>query len=181
MFGKQLAKFILDISSHYETYGRSVLQTAQLIQPSENFAFPAPNNDKPEKFWDAINTYGTTFRRTAGFYKSKLYKPFVGRLQNDRQTINASNQRYIEIRNDCYAKRAQAIKAREMYLKSIKDAESAIILWVVAKKNGPEGTENSDAAEGKNENNDGSNAWESTLNRVATSQLALNHNFSRHH
>ena len=171
MFSSRLAQYVLDISSHYERYGRSVLQTAQLIRPSESFALPAPYKDKSEQISDAIHAYGISFRRTAGFYKTKLYKPFVATLQSDRQTINASNQRYIEIRNDCYGKRTQALRAREKYVKAVMDAEKALILWVVANKNGPENTEDDGVGkkiEGEPSNSNDGAMWESTLNRVGS-------------
>ena len=80
----RVAQFVLNVSSQYDTFGRSLLHAAQLIQP-ENLKIPKDTNnyDQSKRFWDVVHTLALSFRRTARFYKTKLYEPLQSAIEED--------------------------------------------------------------------------------------------------
>jgi hypothetical protein len=161
VFERRIGQFVWDVASLYETFGRSVLKATQLIEP-KIIALPAQYDGNAENFCEEIRSFAIGFRRTAGFYRTKLHKPLQSSLQENRLSIDTSNQRYVRSRNDCCQARKNALEARKLYIKAVEDSEKAVVAWAIAKKEG----EGKDVE--KQVSGDDDLPWERTLNRLGS-------------
>jgi VAD1 Analog of StAR-related lipid transfer domain len=131
-FCREIANFLIGIATIYEQYGVNLVKIAQQIRPGR-----LPFDEKAlvlqEDFatlYDDIKAFGDGFRTLAQYFRSSIATSVRTTLTETSKTVEAANDRYQRVRQDCFQSRQWAKALFSKYQKALDAAEYEIQTWL---------------------------------------------------
>ncbi|KAG7355765.1 protein of unknown function DUF4782 containing protein [Nitzschia inconspicua] len=168
LFCREIANFLNGIATLYEQYGVNLVKIAQSVCPGR-LPFDEKSLVLQEDFamlYENIKAFGDAFRSLAQYFRSSITASIRTTLAETSKTVEAANDRYQRVRQDCFQSRQSANALHTKYQNALQAAEDEIQLWL-KKRNA--GTPQVECDDNGIEMPDVDYPWEKVLHRFGKS------------